>query len=79
MVLACMLGQIEMPGVGSTGYGSMHGQGNPAPEMPNIAYFFVWKNPTGSFIPVARIADLLHQPGKRMTLMVKDAFIQKRA
>ena len=64
MVLACILGQIGMPGGGfGFGYGSMHGQGNPAPEMPNIA-FSPGRNPTGSFIPVARIADLLHQPGE---------------
>jgi biotin/methionine sulfoxide reductase len=63
-VLAAILGQVGLPGGGfGFGYGSMHGQGNPvtvftAPNLP------AGENPTGSFIPVARISDLLLHPGK---------------
>mgnify|MGYP002834261006 CR=1 FL=1 len=64
MALACLLGQIGLPGGGfGFGYGSMHGQGNPVPKMPTPAHS-AGPNPTGSFIPVARITDLLLNPGK---------------
>lgn len=61
--LAAMLGQIGLPGGGcGFGYGSMNGYGNPVerfavPAMPS------GENPARSFIPVARIADLLLNPG----------------
>ncbi len=61
--LAAMLGQIGLPGGGcGFGYGSMNGYGNPVdrfavPAMPS------GENPTRSYIPVARIADLLLNPG----------------
>ncbi len=61
--LACMLGEIGLPGGGcGFGYGSMNGYGNPSmrlrsPSMP------VGDNPIREFIPVARIADLLLNPG----------------
>ena len=61
--LAAMLGQIGAPGGGcGFGYGSMHGYGNPVrrfapPSMPSV------KNPANSTIPVARITDLLMNPG----------------
>jgi biotin/methionine sulfoxide reductase len=62
VVLGAMLGQVGLPGGGfGMGYGSMGGVGNPveqfaAPNMP------AGRNPTGSFIPVARIADMLLHP-----------------
>jgi biotin/methionine sulfoxide reductase len=62
--LAAMLGQIGLPGGGcGFGYGSMHGHGNPvnhyaAPALPS------GENPARSFIPVARISDMLLNPGK---------------
>ena len=62
--LASMLGQVGLPGGGfGFGYGSMHGQGNPvtvfsAPNLP------AGVNSTGSIIPVARISDLLLNPGQ---------------
>ena len=40
----------------------MHGQGNPVPMMPVPAHS-AGRNPTGSFIPVARVTDLLMNPG----------------
>ena len=63
MALACLLGQIGLPGGGfGFGYGSMHGQGNPVPKMPSLTHS-AGTNPTGSFIPVARVTDLLLNPG----------------
>lgn len=59
IALACMLGQIGLPGGGiGFGYGSMNGTGNPvtrlkSPTLPTPG------NPTGLFIPVARVTDLL--------------------
>jgi biotin/methionine sulfoxide reductase len=62
--LAAIVGQIGMPGGGfSFGYGSMHGQGNPLKAVPPVSHS-AGENPTGSFIPVARITDLLEKPGE---------------
>lgn len=66
IALSAMLGQIGLPGGGfSFGHGSMNGVGNeriatPAPESPSV------KNP-GRAIPVARIADMLLNPGQSYT------------
>ncbi len=63
-VLAAILGQIGLPGGGfGFGYGSMHGQGNPLTRVPPVSHS-AGSNPTGSFIPVARITDLLERPGE---------------
>jgi len=63
-VLASILGQIGLPGGGfGFGYGSMHGQGNPLKKVPPVTHS-AGENPTGSFIPVARITDLLERPGE---------------
>jgi len=62
--LAAMLGQIGLPGGGcGFGYGSMHGHGNPVNHYaaPALAS---GENPARSFIPVARISDMLLNPGK---------------
>jgi biotin/methionine sulfoxide reductase len=63
VVLAAMLGQIGLPGGGfGIGYGSVNRMGasrSPAPTL-NRPY---GKNPIKSYIPVARIADLLLNPG----------------
>lgn len=64
IALASMLGQIGLPGGGfGFGLGSMEGiAGNirpfPTPALPLLA------NPVKSFIPVARIADMLLHPGE---------------
>lgn len=64
MVLAAILGQIGLPGGGfGFGYGSMHGQGNPVQKALPISHS-AGDNPTGSFIPVARITELLERPGE---------------
>ena len=63
VTLAAVLGQIGLPGGGfGFGYGSMQAQGNAvepiaSPDLP------AGTNPTRSFIPVARIADMLLNPG----------------
>jgi biotin/methionine sulfoxide reductase len=63
ITLAAMLGQIGLPGGGfGFGYGSVNGIGNEAhqfswPSLPQ------GKNPVTQFIPVARVADMLLNPG----------------
>ncbi len=63
VVLAALLGQIGLPGGGfGFGYGAVNGMGNPrrnapVPRMPK------GRKPAGIDIPVARIADMLLQPG----------------
>lgn len=63
LTLAAMLGQIGQPGTGfGFGYGSITPVGRPHkliawPSVPQ------GKNPISSFIPVARIADMLMHPG----------------
>jgi biotin/methionine sulfoxide reductase len=63
IALAAMLGQIGLPGGGfGFGYASVNGIGNPTPDFgfPALAQL---ENPVGDFIPVARIADALLNPG----------------
>ncbi|MGI9479667.1 MAG: molybdopterin-dependent oxidoreductase [Hyphomicrobiaceae bacterium] len=63
-VLAAIVGQVGLPGGGfSFGYGSMHGQGNPLMQALPVSHS-TGKNPTGSFIPVARVTDLLEKAGE---------------
>ncbi|MEC5317879.1 molybdopterin-dependent oxidoreductase [Brenneria populi subsp. brevivirga] len=63
IALSSMLGQVGLPGGGfSFGHGSMNGVGNeriatPAPASPSCAN-------AGRSIPVARIADMLLNPGR---------------
>jgi biotin/methionine sulfoxide reductase len=61
--LACMLGQIGLPGGGfGVGYGAINLMGSPHPgfDGPTLRQ---GKNDVGQFIPVARIADMLLNPG----------------
>ncbi|GLR08326.1 Asp-tRNA(Asn)/Glu-tRNA(Gln) amidotransferase GatCAB subunit C [Mixta theicola] len=64
IALSAMLGQPGLPGAGfSFGHGSMNSVGNPridtpAPQLPT------GPNPAGLAIPVARICDMLLQPGE---------------
>jgi biotin/methionine sulfoxide reductase len=63
VVLAAMIGQIGLPGGGfGFGYGSMGNIGNPRRPVPAPALPF-GTNPCDSWIPVARIADMLLNPG----------------
>lgn len=63
VVLACLLGQIGLPGGGfGIGYGSENGIGNPVKHFkwPSLSQ---GENKVDDFIPVARISDLLLNPG----------------
>ncbi len=63
IALAAMLGQIGLPGGGfGFGHGSMNGVGNPRPATPGPE-LPVPNNPLALSIPVARIADMLLNPG----------------
>ncbi|MEO7938834.1 MAG: molybdopterin guanine dinucleotide-containing S/N-oxide reductase [Burkholderiaceae bacterium] len=64
VTLACMLGQIGLPGGGfAMGYGTVNTMGNAnakfgGPTLPQ------GNNPVRSFIPVARLTDMLEKPGQ---------------
>jgi biotin/methionine sulfoxide reductase len=63
LALAAMLGQIGLPGGGfGHGYGSMGDIGSHGPlvKLPTLRQ---GRNPVRTFIPVARIADMLLNPG----------------
>jgi biotin/methionine sulfoxide reductase len=65
LALAAMLGQIGLPGGGfGHGYGSMGdiGSHGPLAKLPTLRQ---GHNPVRTFIPVARIADMLLRPGER--------------
>ena len=64
ITLSAMLGRIGTPGNGfGCGYGSMNGYGNPRLDV-SPPTMIAGENPARSFIPVARIADLLLKPGE---------------
>ncbi|MGF6233079.1 biotin/methionine sulfoxide reductase [Inquilinus ginsengisoli] len=63
-VLAAMLGQIGLPGGGiGYGYGAEANVGS-ASDGRSRARIIPGPNPTGRYIPVARISDLLLRPGE---------------
>lgn len=63
VALAAMLGQIGLPGGGfSYSLGALANIGKPALGVP-IPTLPQGRNPVRTFIPVARIADMLLQPG----------------
>jgi biotin/methionine sulfoxide reductase len=63
VVLAAMLGQIGLPGGGfGHGYGSASLVGEPAPQV-SVPRLPQGRNGVPAFIPVARIADMLLNPG----------------
>ena len=65
VTLACMLGQIGLPGGGfGLGYGPTNLMGSPHPRFGG-ASLPQGSNPVREFIPVARIADMLENPGGR--------------
>ncbi|MCS3407340.1 molybdopterin guanine dinucleotide-containing S/N-oxide reductase [Serratia sp. AKBS12] len=64
IALSAMLGQVGLPGGGfSFGHGSMNGVGNPRVDTPGPT-MPVGSNPANLAIPVARICDMLLQPGE---------------
>ncbi len=63
IALAAVLGQIGLPGGGfAFGYGSSNGMGNPRYETPLYGPS-IGTNAVGHAIPVARVSDLLLNPG----------------
>jgi len=63
LVLAAMLGQIGLPGGGfGFGYGSVQAVG--APRSVPVPTLPQGTNPVETFIPVARISDMLLHPGE---------------
>lgn len=66
-VLGALLGYHGLPGGGvAYGYGSVHNVGFAGRRMPNfrVAALPKGKNPIKAYIPVARIADCLLNPGQ---------------
>ncbi len=64
IALAAALGKIGLPGLGyGFGHGSMNGQGNRGYGTP-LRGLPAGRNAVGLDIPVARVADLLLQPGE---------------
>jgi len=60
---ASMLGQIGRPGCGlSYGHGSINGMGTPRTDLPSVGLPTL-PNPANSWIPVARITEMLERPG----------------
>lgn len=63
IALAAILGQVGLPGGGfGFGYGSMEGLADLRPNAPT-PNLEIARNPVRRFIPVARIADMLLNPG----------------
>jgi len=63
VALAAMLGTIGRPGQGvAFGYGSVNGMGHPRQDLPSFSMPGT-RNPTGFYIPVARITEMLENPG----------------
>ncbi len=67
LALAALLGQIGLPGGGfGHGYGSMGDVGSTGPAV-GLPHMPKGPNPVRTFIPVARIADMLLSPGAEFT------------
>ena len=67
-LLSAMLGYVGLPGAGvAYGYGSVHNIGFAGRRLPNYrtAALPQGKNAVKRFIPVARIADMLLNPGRQ--------------
>lgn len=64
ITLAAMVGQIGLPGGGfGVGYGSMAGKGLRRAPAP-LRQISTGVNPTGKYIPVSRLTDMLLSPGE---------------
>lgn len=65
LVLAAMTGGLGLPGLGfGHGFGSTGDVGSPALDVP-LPSLDQGRNPIDSFIPVARVSDMLLSPGTR--------------
>jgi len=66
-LLSAVLGSVGLPGTGvAYGYGSVHNIGFGGRRLPGfrVASLDQGRNPVETYIPVARIADMLLQPGE---------------
>ncbi len=71
-VLAAMLGQIGLPGGGvGYGYGAIGGVGRSLIGLSGMT-FAQGQNPVATFIPVARVGDMLRNPGQRYSFNGQD-------
>jgi biotin/methionine sulfoxide reductase len=67
VTLACMVGQVGLPGGGyALGYGAANTLGTSHVHLPGPV-LSQGHNPVPDFIPVARIADMLLEPGASFT------------
>jgi biotin/methionine sulfoxide reductase len=65
VALAAIIGQIGLPGGGfGVGYACENGFGSPHPLIGSGPRFPARPNPVRTFIPVARITDMLEHPGE---------------
>ena len=72
LTLAAMLGQLGLPGGGfAFGYGSMAYAGDEQ-SLLNSPTFPQGKNRVDAFIPVARVTDMLLNPGSRSTTTARN-------
>ncbi len=72
LALAAMLGQIGLPGGGFVyGLGSLGHYGRPRNAVP-VPTLSRRPNPVRSYIPVARVADMLLHPGERYSYNGED-------
>lgn len=77
VTLAAMLGQIGLPGGGfQHGYGSAADIGLPK-RVASPPSFPQGVNPESTYIPVARIADMLLEPGKKISYNGSDITLPK--
>jgi biotin/methionine sulfoxide reductase len=68
-LLSAVLGQVGLPGGGvAYGYGSVHNIGFAGRRLPDykVAALDQGRNPIDTFIPVARITDMLLYPGEQV-------------
>ena len=66
IALACMLGQIGLPG-GGVSFGMHYADGGyPKPDMPVIGGMSPGKNPVDVTFPIAAFADVFLNPGKEL-------------
>jgi biotin/methionine sulfoxide reductase len=65
IALAAVIGHVGLAGGGfGVGYGCENGLGSPHPLVRTGPRFPAFPNPLSSFIPVARVTDMLDHPGE---------------
>lgn len=73
IALACVIGQIGLPGGGfGFGHASLNGVGNPRADLPTVE-MTAGRNPANCSIPVARLTDMLEKPGEAYAFNGKQA------